>query len=764
MREVNARQNDSNRPLSPQDPGGSGTPPQTEEPPSGLEKLRCALLGTELDRPHAEHLTAVDPRAPHRDGYVVWPPRPKSLGISCSGGGIRSASYNLGALQQLRGAGLLENPASGGADYLAAVSGGAYAAVAHTITAGFSEDSVFDTLPPWAAGSPEEQRLRNHADYLAPGFWGKVWALMNAAVGLGMNLLPFLLVLVMVGNLLGWSYWKLAAPPLGPPDGKPDPFAELLAQYRWWIVFAVLAPGFLLLYFRKMLDFFRTQPSGLLQFLQHWAPVLFVLGAASVTIVYVIPTLVVAGRSLTLGALDALVVTVVEGLGTVTVLTAVYRARRGLGRFLLPFATQVAGPLILLVPFLMILNAATRAGINSWRSLLWVAGPVALLLIQSVFGRNVRWSLHPYYREQLSTVFAVRRTRIEDGLDVEELPYEQPVLFSQLEMPGSSSPAHMPKLVVCAAVNISDPEVPPGRSAASFTFTGEHVGGPLTCYALTRHFERGSGVSVVTLPAMLAISGAAVAPSMGKMTRRDIRFLLTLFNVRLGVWLPNPLFIDRHVRRAERKGILGWLIRSWYEPGPLYLFYELLGRNNLDRDYIYITDGGHWDNLGLVELLRRGCTEILCFDASGDPDSSFKVLGEAIALARSELRVEFDIDVSDLRPDPETGLSRSDHVTATFAYPNQTRGDLLYVKATLTEDMPFDAHVYRQVDKRFPNHSTGDQFFNDQQFASYHALGSHAGRNAARHLTDIRRARGTTESPQRSPGDHPSLSRYEPRS
>ncbi len=228
MREVNARQNDSNRPLSPQDPGGSGTPPQTEEPPSGLEKLRCALLGTELDRPHADHLTAVDPRAPHRDGYVVWPPRPESLGISCSGGGIRSASYNLGALQQLRGAGLLGNPASGGADYLAAVSGGAYTAVAHTITAGFSEDSVFDTLPPWAAGSPEEQRLRNHADYLAPGFWGKVWALMNAAVGLGMNLLPFLLVLVMVGNLLGWSYWKLADPQLGPPDGQPDPLLPCL--------------------------------------------------------------------------------------------------------------------------------------------------------------------------------------------------------------------------------------------------------------------------------------------------------------------------------------------------------------------------------------------------------------------------------------------------------------------------------------------------------------------------------------------------------
>lgn len=73
------------------------------------------------------------------------------------------------------------------------------------------------------------------------------------------------------------------------------------------------------------------------------------------------------------------------------------------------------------------------------------------------------------------------------------------------------------------------------------------------------------------------------------------------------------------------------------------------------RRFVYISDGGHWGNLGLVELLRRGCTEILCLDASGDQVDTFHTIGSAIALARDELRIEIDLDLTPLRPTTRRG-------------------------------------------------------------------------------------------------------------
>src|SRR6266545_4963078 len=73
------------------------------------------------------------------------------IGICCSGGGIRSAAYNLGALQVLREEGVL-----GGAEYLAAVSGGSYIAAAHLATLS-SSPPLPKEKPVFGPGSPEEE-------------------------------------------------------------------------------------------------------------------------------------------------------------------------------------------------------------------------------------------------------------------------------------------------------------------------------------------------------------------------------------------------------------------------------------------------------------------------------------------------------------------------------------------------------------------------------------------------------------------------------
>jgi hypothetical protein len=225
------------------------------------------------------------------------------------------------------------------------------------------------------------------------------------------------------------------------------------------------------------------------------------------------------------------------------------------------------------------------------------------------------------------------------------------------------------------------------------------------------------------------MSGAALSPSMGKMTRKPLTFLLALANVRLGVWLPNPRAVM--LTPADQRKLIG-------RPRPWYLIQELLGRNRVNAKYVYVTDGGHYENLGLVELFRRGCTRIFCFDASGGESS--KELGDAIALARSELGVEVDIDPRPLIPDKETAIAKADTVVGTFRYndPDKTEGTLVYARNVLTApveppdppDAPWDVHAYHEVDPKFPHNSTVDQLYTDQKFEGYRVLGEVAGKRA----------------------------------
>ena len=286
------------------------------------------------------------------------------------------------------------------------------------------------------------------------------------------------------------------------------------------------------------------------------------------------------------------------------------------------------------------------------------------------------WSLHPFYKRRLSSVFALRRVSVaaaserSDGhSDLGGVPLRAPRAGrrrrrdrgrTRLRQAGADlgdraeaeSGRDWPTLIVCAAANISDPgATPPGRSVTSFTFSPHAIGGPLVgavpMELLERAFDRpgkkaGRRRRDLTLPAAMAMSGAAISPSMGTKTRRPLTFLMALANIRLGVWVPNP----RWARRFERDRGL----RERHDrPRPVYLLCELLGLNRIGNKYLYITDGGHYENLGLVELLRRGCTEIYCLDASGvgQDGADFEALGEAIALARSELAVEIEFDAGE---------------------------------------------------------------------------------------------------------------------
>lgn len=368
------------------------------------------------------------------------------------------------------------------------------------------------------------------------------------------------------------------------------------------------------------------------------------------------------------------------------------------------------------------------------------AGIVAFLVGFAWVADAHTWSLFPFYKERLSSAYLLHRSAPDRA---EPIPYDELVKFSSLkDAPG-------PQLVACCAVNLNETGVvPPGRRAAAFTFSSTEIGGPLVGYARTEDYERlpMSRRRDATVASAMAISGAAFSPAMGKFNLGPVGTVLALANLRLGIWIPHPC----RARVAEKTN-REWDWWRFRRPHWVWFLRELTNKYKFNRRYLYVSDGGHWDNLGLVELFRRGCTEIYCISGAGDGADSFGTIGEAIALAREELGVEVTLDTSPLRArasgggdskrelrrrgakDKAAAYAAAGAVKGTFRYtrsPGAKEGVLYYVEADLTEDIPMDVHAFAESEPDFPDESTGDQVFNHRQFESYRALGRHQAKAA----------------------------------
>lgn len=221
----------------------------------------------------------------------------------------------------------------------------------------------------------------------------------------------------------------------------------------------------------------------------------------------------------------------------------------------------------------------------------------------------------------------------------------------------------------------------------------------------------------LSLGGAMAISGAAASPNMGFRSTAASAFLLTILNVRLGWWLGNP----RHAR-------------SWRRSGPmialLHLLQEISGSARGRTRYIYASDGGHFENLGIYELVRRRCRFIVACDAGADSDLAFDDLGGAIRKCRADFGVDIDLDLGPIREGAKGAasddVSRWHCALGTVRYLREgEEGAILYVKASVTGDEPADVLNYRRQNPTFPHESTGDQFFDESQFESYRRLGHH---------------------------------------
>jgi hypothetical protein len=709
-------------------------------------------------------------------------------GVCCSGGGIRSAAFNLGALQALQ----QDNGRLERADYVAAVSGGSYIAAAFaTVARTWPKDPEAGTDPtpqppkgqpghddsdpnlfkgpgrsPFYRGSPEEQYLRNRASYMAPNGLAKAFLALRLLLGLVWNIIFIGTLLVACGALAGYVYRENYDGLSGKTSDVPfDPPAVA------WIVPVGLAAlglfcGFVYLVMRIKTEWAR-------QTLQTWSLRLLIAGAAVAFLTVVVPLLLAAlraeppvggggppaGSEAAPQAGDPASLAFWTGLTTViagvlaqlrtrtdTVKEVAGQAKRargfleGLGKrlqiTLVYAAAAVAVPLLALLAFTLSASWVT-ASRDPTTALLVGAGCALFFWAAYSWADLTSWSLHPFYKRRLATAFALKRVgqnpvQRKRGMAVERDFGNLPTIIdSDIAAPDKPWPV----LVVCAAANISDVgATPPGRSVTSFTFSRGAIGGPLIGAVDPRNYKENEGdrsdraARDINLLTAVAVSGAALSPSMGKETRGPVRALMALANVRLGVWMRNPRYIDELQRG-----------RLTQRPRPRYLARELMGRNFVDDKFVYVTDGGHYENLGLVELLRRGCTTVYCFDASGG--KTFKALGDAIALASSELGVDVKINTDALVPDKETDVAEADFAIGTITYPGElaagresVEGTLVYVRTVLTNDAPADVKAFHEDDELFPNHPTTDQLFTDQKFEAYRALGEGAATRACKAL------------------------------
>ena len=386
---------------------------------------------------------------------------------------------------------------------------------------------------------------------------------------------------------------------------------------------------------------------------------------------------------------------------------------------------------------------AVQWGISSeWKAPLIATATCAFIAVVLSWRLDInQFSMHLMYRNRLGRCYLGASNRLRRAQPFTGFSADDDFLLSELaNLPFGRPPAGpVPYPILSAALNlVGGKELAwQQRKAASFIFSPRFCGYDFPelppGYSPTELFAN-KPRPTVTLATAMAISGAAASPNMGYHTSPAPAFLMTVFNVRLGWWLGNP----RHNRGYKKSGPLNVL---------RMLTCELFGMTSEEEKYVYLSDGGHFENLGIYELVRRRCRFIVACDAEEDHAFGFGGLGNAIEKCRSDFGIDIDIDVEPIRRRCEKGLSDWHCAIGRIFYSRVDRdksgadqtvrdGILLYLKSSLTGDEPTDAQRYAAANPEFPHQTTGDQWFDESQFESYRVLGYHIAQNVFLPLGD----------------------------
>lgn len=731
------------------------------------------------------------------EGPTVQPMRTleeSRYGLAFSGGGVRAASITLGALQALERDGDL---GWDDADHVTSVSGGSYMTGAWSLARSAPTSQAEGEVPrPWAAGGiqpgPEERHLRANLGYLlsnSPRGTGQdniaptgedrsasraerlPAVIATVMTGMLVNALVFLGMLWVASQLAGWFYrWYFG---LGwacrPPWNRERRlFFELdrdcLAQQDRLVtpvlVWLGLGLGFVLVWVfaAKISEIAgRADPPVWLIVPKYLGYGGLGVAAALAFVLGLVPWLLgTLWRPVSANDLLTDLVALAAALGSAGAVLQLLR--RPLARFAPVLGGLLFAAVLLFLLCRWALDAMSEA--PSERNVVEVVVVVVVLLALHFGGAAEFWSLAAYYRGKLRAGFATYRVHGQGGVRARAyVNNDRAGEDDRVEPSLSSLPVRVPgtgagtPLTICASATVIGRQVRThyGIPALSVTFTPAAVRmfAPLEEDGLWQRYECPTAAMDALRPSLrprlttmmaVGISGAAVSPAMGRFRIGPVSMLLAFFNVRLGVWIPNP-------RYAAELAALG---RPLPRPGLGYLLKEFLGYLDPSDLYVYVTDGGHWENTALVELLRT-ChhREIVCVDADSGPGNLVKSVSKAIDLAQLECAASIALNLDVLRADrdPSPGRDYSPRsvnlglVRRRDGDPEQLQGTaeeielsaerislLWYCKPALTEDMPPHLLAYRELDPTFPRVSTVNQFFHVAQFTAYRDLGRYNAR------------------------------------
>lgn len=630
-------------------------------------------------------------RAHYKVGNTVH-----AAALAISGGGIRSATFSLGVLVALAQRELLPQ-----FDYMSTVSGGGYLGsfLSVFLQAAAPNVGLRSTELPFKREEGEAlalRHIRHHSKYLAVGStWERIKMFSAQLYGMALNVLAVLWMVILAVVLEAWIRTL----------GVLSPGATL----RWLL--GALAVGALASLIalrwgegrRSYADAFVAVPLALIAVVLCWQ------GLDYLHAWYAAPRparLWAAGNKELWLAIFGAVPVVGPALGAVF---PRFQKRFGI---VLVILTTLAAPLFLLGIYLFFYNNSswftTPVDISSVAIAPWlVLAIVGFVLYVFVFDINST-SPHRHYKRKLAQAYLIQpRANSETTFDGDVA-----VKLSQLGKVKSKAPYH---LINCALnVPASDNIGMQGRLTDFFVFSRAYCGSPSIGYTKTEDWEKRD--SYLDVGTAMAISGAAAAPQMGVGTIQRFSFWLALLNVRLGYWARRP-----DVGRLT----LG-------APGILHLVKEMIGSMDEKGPWINLSDGGHIENLGVYELLRRRCKYIVAIDGEEDAKMTFHGLATLQRLAAIDLGVSIEADLDDLRL-TKAGFSRSHFRFCRIRYPKGNRGSedefgyLLYVKLSLTGNEGEFIRRYRLDEPAFPHHSTADQFFSEAQFEAYRSLGEHVG-------------------------------------
>jgi hypothetical protein len=610
-----------------------------------------------------------------------------AVGMGLSGGGIRSATFCLGVVQVLAQRGLLKE-----VDFLSTVSGGGYTGsfLTSRLGTGSPQNDVAGPLGP----DPEPIKyLRHHAKYLAAINLKQSWSMVTGTIA-GMLLnwsAPILLIVLaaVLATLAGNAF----------PDMGIWPIALALSALA--TVVLLIAYGALMRQTPKVAQFGGSLLGSvmaltailafgwLLVWFYSWWPHLFTFK----------------------GGVAGLIAALIVAAPTILRFVPVFETP-AVRRIVLKIMLMLAGvvvPIICLVLFYSAIalgEYSVNAALPSYNLLHYadglylLAALLVLFAVISIFILNINLTgPHRMYRDMLAAAFIKK----SDG-DADSVP------LSEMN-PKHGAPYHL----VNTTVNLpsSDNYALRDRKADFFLFSKKWSGSPVVGYNRTEEWKMNA--SKPDLATAMAVSGAAASSHMGLDSMPTLVALITFLNIRLGFWIRRPG--HNHFPQV---------------PGFTCLVREMTGiAMSEKRAWLNLSDGGHIENMGTYELLRRRCKFIICVDGEADSAYTFPGLMTLVRHAQLDFGVRIEPHLDPIRPNLETTQSQAHATLCRIYYPAasdgrpEAMGLLLYMKLSVTGNESELIRRYRTICPDFPHQSTLDQFFSEEQFEAYRQLGVH---------------------------------------